>query len=170
MALDLDLCRISAIGLCDVTGWQPGEIDINVAKTESEERWLLNELRQHFALHQAETITYNGIGFDLQVIERRCLYLGLQPMGWNLDRYRSPHVDLLAKLSDHGKRPYRPLGFYVKRLQWADLSKPLTGAEEAQAPAQGRWDELEASIRHDVEATRRLAVWMGVLQPSQVPA
>jgi hypothetical protein len=42
--------------------------------------------------------------------------------------------------------------------------KPLSGAEEAKAPALGQWDELEQSVRHDVIATYRMAVWMGVIE------
>jgi hypothetical protein len=51
----------------------------------------------------------------------------------------------------------------VRRLGWTDLLKPLTGAEEAQVPQTGRWDELRASLAHDVDATVRLARWLGVI-------
>jgi len=74
----------------------------------------------------------------------------------------------MSKLSDNGKRPFRSLSFYSKRLGWGDLFKPLSGAQEAQAAANGQWDELRASVAHDLEATRRLAVWMHVLTESKV--
>jgi hypothetical protein len=168
LGLDLDLCRISAIGWCDVTGWEPGEVQVALAETVISEANLLGNL--HKMLKHSDTITFNGLSFDLPLIERRLLYCGLPPLGWNLDRYRSPHVDLLAKLSNHGQRPYRPLSFYIKRLGWTDLSKPLSGADEALAPSRGQWVELEASVRHDVIATLRLAQWMRVIQPAAVTA
>lgn len=166
MALDLDLCRVSGIGLCDVTGWEHGPITVNLFESETQEKTYLAGL--HRMLKEADTITFNGISFDLAVLERRMLYCGLPPLGWNLDKFRSPHVDLLAKLSDYGKRPYRSLDFYRKRLGWSDLVKPLTGAQEAEVCSTGQWEALEASLRCDVETTKRLAVWMGVLKPSQV--
>lgn len=166
MGLDLDLCRISAIGLCDVSGWDPSQVTVTLAKTEADERDMLASW--HKQLMDAETITFNGLGFDLPLLERRMLYLGLPPLRWNLDRYRTTHVDLLSKLSDHGKRPYRSLQFYAKRLGWSDLSKPLTGADEALAPSRGQWNELHDSVEHDVVATLRLAQWMRVLSPATV--
>ncbi len=169
LALDLDLCRVSAIGYCDVTGFEHGQTLVHIAETEAAELALLKLM--HDGLKHTETITFNGIAFDLAVLERRMLYAGLPSLKWNLDRYRaSAHVDLLGKLSDYGKRPYRSLAFYCRRLGWSDIVKPLTGAQEATALADGQLEALKASVAADVEATKRLAVWMGVLQPSTVPA
>jgi hypothetical protein len=54
-------------------------------------------------------------------------------------------------------------------MGWDDLMpKPLSGAEEAQVPVTGRWDELAASLKRDVEAIYRLAVWCGVIEPVKV--
>src|SRR6185436_12236786 len=68
MGLDIDLCRISAIGLCDVSGWEPKPIEIRVAETESDELCVLRSWRK--TLRDAETVTFNGLGFDLPLIER----------------------------------------------------------------------------------------------------
>ena len=43
------------------------------------------------------------------------------------------------------------------------MVKPLSGAEEATAPALGKWDELRKSVEHDVMACHRLARKMGVI-------
>lgn len=161
LALDLDLCRVSALGVCDVSGWGASPIRVEVAATEADEAILLEHW--HSRLREAHLVTFNGLAFDLPVLARRMLYLKLPALGWNLDRYRSPHVDLLAKLSDHGARPYRSLEFYARRLGWTDLVKPLSGADEALAPGRGQWVELAESVRHDVAATCRLARWMGIL-------
>ena len=92
---------------------------------------------------------------------RRCAYLNLDVPAINLDRYRTPHVDLFDKLSYHGAIQAHSLGWYVKRQGWTDLVKPLSGAEEAQVPATGQWYDLRASVQHDVTATMRLANWLG---------
>jgi len=169
MGLDLDLCRITALGTCDVTGWTTGPVTVELAETEADEAALLASWLPR--LRDAETITFNGLAFDLPLLERRLMYLGLAPLGWNLDKYRTRHVDLLAKLSNFGSRPYRSLEFYCKRLGWADLKKPLSGAEEATALRDGKALELAESVRHDVTATLRLAAWMRVvsLTDTEVP-
>jgi len=162
MGLDFDLCRISAIGM-----WEPDlEIGPSVvaALTEDEEYDILKDARKE--LKDAETITYNGLAFDLPLIERRLLYLGLEPLKWNLDRFRTPHIDLFQKLSGGDKTRYRSLEFYAKRLGWSDLVKPLSGAQEATALKDGKIEELRASVAHDVIATYRLAQWMRVIAPS----
>ncbi len=163
MGLDLDLCRISALGWMELPDTT---VHTAVAVTEADEADLLK--MRHTMLQDAQTITFNGISFDLPLIERRLLYLGLPTLGWSLDRFKSNHIDLLAKLSDYGKRPYRSLGFYVNRLNWVDLVKPLSGAQEATALKDGKIEELRASVAHDVIATYRLAQWMRVIAPAPV--
>ena len=108
-------------------------------------------------------MTFNGLAFDLVILERRYLYLGLPALGWQLDKYRTNHIDLLARLSGGDRERRRSLEFYVRRLGWADLHKPLSGADEALAPGRGQWLELAESVSHDVTATVRLARWMGIL-------
>jgi hypothetical protein len=93
---------------------------------------------------------------------RRGLYHGVS-ITIDVDRYRTRHVDLLELLTQRGVLPSHSLGFYVRRLGWADLVKPLSGAEEARVLQTGRWAELEASLHHDLTATKRLGQWMGVL-------
>ncbi len=163
MGLDPDLCRISALGFINVTDGFTPMPQVEVAKDEAAEKALLEHYRRD--LQGADTITYNGLAFDMPLIERRLLYHGLRPLGWDLSKYRTNHVDLLARLSggDPGRR--RSLSFYVKRLGWTDLTKTLSGAEEAQAPAKGQWLELAESVRHDLVATYRLAQWMRVIGP-----
>ncbi len=164
MALDPDLCRISAVGACDVTGWTHGPIEVMVLETEPAEREYLARLRE--TLDEVETVTFNGLAFDLPVLQRRLLYLGLRPLDWKLDRFRTNHVDLLERLSAGDRERRKSLNFYVRRLGWTDLNKPLSGADEALAPSRGQWLELAESVRRDVEAARRLAVWARVLTPS----
>ena len=163
-ALDPDLGRISAIGMM-----KPEEADLGpviwLCKDEAEERQALQLL---VATVDASSQRYRGlIGYNSHVFDwpfliRRAQYLGVSfPL--DIDRYKSAHVDLMDRLTHHGKLTARSLGFYVRRLGWTDLHKTLSGAEEALAPSRGQWDELTESVEHDVIAACRLAQWMGVL-------
>lgn len=163
--LDLDLCRITAIGFLNGNETPV----VTVCKTEDDEmaaiRFLMDELGYDGQVYSEKPniVTYNGFRFDLPVLLRRCAYLGLPIPPLNLDRYRSPHVDLCDALTHRGVLTAKPLTFYVRRLGWTDLVKPLSGAEEARAAAEGRWDEIAAAVRHDVIATTRLARWLRVI-------
>lgn len=168
--LDLDLARVTMLGLR--WGSMAGQdVLIEPCPTETAERSALIGIAARLDGKGVPPtlITYGGFHFDLPLLMRRARYLGVPFPVINLDRYRSPHRDLLNDLSDRDPSRRRSLGFYVKRLGWTDLQKPLTGAQEAQAPALGQWAELEASVRHDVTATARLAAWLGLVEPVSEP-
>lgn len=159
-ALDLDLACISMIGF-QIGGGQPVFLD---CRDEDQERIALREiaelLSESFSRVPPTIITFNGTVFDLPLLMRRARYLGVTFPVINLDRYRSPHLDLCNILSDRDNARRRSLGFYVRRLGWTDLVKPLSGAEEALAPSNGQWAELQQSVRHDVIGAYRLAQWL----------
>jgi hypothetical protein len=156
-ALDIDLARITAIG----TSLESTNISLSLCRDEQDERLALTELATR--LTGVCLVTYNGHSFDLPLLMRRARYLGVTFPAINLDRFKSPHVDLLEVLSDRNPTRRRSLQFYVKRLGWTDLTKTLTGAEEAQVPVTGRWEDLADSLRQDITATYRLAQWLGVM-------
>lgn len=166
-ALDVDLARITALGFA-VSDLRPDLIDVRVCRQESDERLLIQDVAD--LVSGSTIITFGGHNFDLPLVMRRARYLGIKFPTLNLDRFKSPHIDLCELLSDRNPQRRRSLGFYVKRMGWTDLTKILSGAEESQVPQTGRWDDLEASIRHDVTATYRLAQWCGVIAPDMVPA
>lgn len=158
-ALDPDLCRISAFA------WWCGDDDANVATSnvlDETEILRFAASQVHAGATPMKLVSYNGLKFDWPVLNARARYLGVR-LDISLDAYRSPHIDLYDKLTNHGKLSGHSLAWWCKRLGWSDLLKPLSGAEEAKVFETGRWDELSDSLRHDVEATRRLAQWMGVL-------
>lgn len=164
-AVDIDLARITAMGFAI----GPSVIDVRVVRDEADEQLVIADFAE--LLKPLPTIiTFGGHNFDLPLVMRRARYLGVSFPALNLDRYRSPHVDLCELLSDRNPQRRRSLQFYAKRLAWTDLTKILSGAEEAQVPVSGRWDDLEASIRHDVMATYRLAEWAGVIAKEAVVA
>ncbi len=162
-ALDLDLARITGIGMMNSNG-----VTVSLCKTEDDERQSLSGLAYILASdpHRVcQIITYNGFSFDLPMLMRRARYLGVKFPALNLDKFRSPHVDLVPVLTGNDPSRRRSLAFYVKRLGWTDISKPLSGEEESRVHQTGAWDALDASIRHDVTATYRLAVWLGIVAP-----
>jgi hypothetical protein len=154
-ALDLDLARITAVCIyCDT------QTRVLTARDHAEDTMI----RMAVYGQDRDIITYGGFRFDLPMLMRRARYLGVDFPAVNLDRYRSPHVDLLDVLSDRDPSRRRPLDFYCRRLGWDDLlPKPLTGFEESQVPITKRWGELAQSVTRDVEAVRRLAQWLGVI-------
>lgn len=158
--LDVDLCRITGIGVKT-----PSESWVATATSEAEENEVLGAVAALIRKQgeNAPLIGYNAQKFDWPVLMRRALYLGIDFPVINLDRYRSPHVDLFAKLTNFGQLPGHSLRFYAARLGWLDIHKPLMGDEEARVFATGKWDELADSITHDVEATYRLSKWLGVV-------
>jgi hypothetical protein len=155
-ATDIDLARITAVGVVNDGGER-----LTLCRDEAAEHEALTSLA--CLIDRTPTITFGGFNFDLPLIQRRARYLGVPFPLLNLDRYKSPHIDLCELLSDRNPQRRRSLQFYAKRLGWTDLVKTLSGAEEAQVPVSGKWDELESSLRHDVTATHRLAQWVGVL-------
>jgi DNA polymerase elongation subunit (family B) len=164
-ALDMDLARITALGfLLGENG-----IDVRVCRDEADEHLLIQDVAA-LLTPMPTIITFGGHNFDLPLVMRRARYLGVKFPALNLDRFKSPHIDLCELLSDRNPQRRRSLGFYAKRMGWTDLAKILSGAEEAQVPQTGRWDDLEVSIRHDVTATYRLAQWMGVIAREAVCA
>ncbi len=157
-ALDVDLARIVAFGLHYTDS--PNYV-VRLAKDEAEEAKILADIADYG--HRDVFVTFNGGRFDLPLLMRRALYLGVKFPEINLDRYRTPHIDVWDRLSHHGVLKVHSLTWYVKRFGWTDLVKPLSGAEEATAAAEGRWDELAASVEHDLKACERIAQKMGLL-------
>ena len=80
----------------------------------------------------------------------------------NLDRYRTEHLDLWAKLSFNGTIPAHSLKFYAKRLGFTTLDK-VDGSQIAQLVTEGRWDEVRDHCLSDVGLTHALANRLGLL-------
>jgi len=163
-ALDFDLSRITGVGVLSV---ETGEMRIDLCKTEDDERAAIEAFALQF--RDRTLISYNGKTFDWPLLMRRARYLGIRPVPFiSTDRYKSSNHDLLEILSDRDPSRRRSLGFYARRLGWSDLSKPLSGAEEAQVPSTGLWEALKGSLEHDVTACYRLAQWLGVVPKAEM--
>lgn len=164
-ALDLDLARIVCVG---VSG--PNVAKVVTCVDEEQEKNCLRVFAQLFApkgYMDVNLVTFNGHKYDLPLLMRRARYLGVKFPALNLDRYKSPHIDLYEVLTLKGAIKAHGLRWYFKRLGYTDLldCDPLVkgGGDVAQAVAEGRWDAIAEHCHCDVEGTRRLAQWLGVL-------
>ena len=156
-ALDLDLCRIVALGYM---AEDDSEATVLLCKDEQMEYDALTTWWT--VLDERSTIGYNSLGFDLPIIQRRSLYLGIDAPILNLDKYRSPHIDLQQWLSLNGTKTYRKLGWYAKRFG-LDVPKDDTSGKDIGAMVTaGNWNGIAAHCRADVMTTRALAVRMGL--------
>jgi predicted PolB exonuclease-like 3'-5' exonuclease len=150
-SLDVGLCRIVAIGM-----WRDRESapEILTAADMDEPAMLA---RFWTNADRRQLVGFNCITFDLPVLLRRSLYLGVRAPSIQVDRFRHPTVtDLLQVLSHHGALRLRSLNFYCRRFGFA-VTDTLTGADIAAAVANGRWSEIETHVRADVQKTALLA-------------
>ena len=106
-ALDPDLCRIVAAGWdCD------GQAESAVCEDAAHERDLLDRFWKQSV--GATLVGFNCLSFDLPVLLRRSLYLGVRAPLFSLDKYRPGSiVDLMQRLAYQGTLTYRSLDFYI---------------------------------------------------------
>lgn len=157
-ALDLDLCAVVAIG------WQhEHELEPTViTRGDFTEEQLL--VRAWLAIAERVTVGKNTLGFDLPVLLRRSLYLGIQAPPLILDKYRTPHIDLQQRLSFNGAFKYRSLDFYCRRF---GISVPgpvdaISGKDIADCVSREDWATIATHCGSDVRKTGALAERMGL--------
>jgi predicted PolB exonuclease-like 3'-5' exonuclease len=157
--LDVDLCRIVAVGWA-LEGDEPAAVTIE--QFNGNEALMLKSF--WMLLQDHHLVGFNCLGFDLPVLLRRSLYLGVHAPNIQIDRFKHPRVtDLMDELSYGGKLKFRGLAFYCKRFG-IDVPDTLTGADVAAAVASGDWAEVEAHVRADVRKTSLLAARMGLVR------
>jgi uncharacterized protein YprB with RNaseH-like and TPR domain len=155
-ALDPDLARIVALGYIFQDSNTPV---VHVIKDEATEQWALTEFWRHVITagnSPRQLVTFNGLRFDLPVLMRRSLYLGVPYPKLNLDRYRTIHLDLYDILTYHGVLPAHSLRFYCARFGIL-IDDLTTGKDIAQLVAEGNLDAVVAHCQADVMATQALA-------------
>lgn len=161
-ALDPDLCRIVAIGHMLEDDPQPV---VSCVRNEDSERLALT-LFWRIASDRL-FVSFNGFKFDLPVLMRRSLYLGVEHPVLNLDKYRSHHIDLYNRLTYNGVLPAHSLRFYCARfgIQVDDLT---TGKDIAEMARKQDFDGIRHHCRADVLATRDLAKRLGYVGAEQL--
>lgn len=160
--LDVDLCRIVAIGWWRENQDEP-QADV-VKGNEYDERSLLAAFWSQVE-NGSHLVGFNCIGFDLPVLQRRSLYLGVKMPAITVDRYRHPQVtDLQQILSYHGALKLRSLSFYARRFGLG-IDDPHTGADIAGLVAEGQWAAVEHHVLSDIKKTALLAEKLGYFRP-----
>jgi predicted PolB exonuclease-like 3'-5' exonuclease len=157
---DPDLGRIVAIGWMMRDDPKPRVI---TCKNQTDEKFALEQLARDYFGIQPKFVTFNGLDFDLPFLMRRALYLGVKFPVLNLDRYRSPHIDLMQHLSHNGKLRYRGLQWYLNRFNIPNEDSS-TGAQIGAMVKAGDWAGISAHCASDVLGTRALAQRLGLIE------
>ena len=157
--LDFDLARITAIGFAS----DNIEAKVDLCRDLDTEISTIHGLGDLLRDTGWQLITFNGPAFDLPMLMSRARWLGVPfPQIVIAPAWKSSVVDMMDVLAYGDRRRHKSLDAHVRRHGW-DLPKTLSGAEEARIFEHGRWDDLAASVRRDVEATARLAKWCKII-------
>ncbi len=155
-SLDVDLCRVVAIGWQRECDDEPRSLHLGTA---TDEATMIRAFWNHAA--DAHLVGFNCLGFDLPVLFRRSLYLGVPTPRIQIDKFKHPQVtDLMRELDFNGLLRSRGLSFYCRRFG-IDVPDTLTGADIAQAVAEGRWDDIQRHVQADIQKTAALAGKLG---------
>lgn len=161
-ALDIDLCRIVAIGWASNAVERPS---VRLCRTRDEERAALRQAWEDIK-EAREVIGFNCIDFDLPCMIRRSQYLGIRPTlsHHDLNRYRMNKVqDLMQHLSFMGKLRFKGLDFYTQRFG-IQVEDELRGGDIGALHAAGDWDGIASHCVADVAKTAQLASRLGILE------
>lgn len=161
--LDVDLCRVVAIGY----QFEGESVHVLTADEATE----ADTLRLFWSLAgNRHLVGFNILAFDLPVLLRRSLYLGVEAPHIQLDKFKHPQVtDLMQVLSYNGLLTYRGLSFYSRRFGFG-IEDNLTGADIALAVREGRYHDIERHVTADIQKTAALAERLGMfhLEPAAV--
>jgi hypothetical protein len=161
-ALDPDLARVVCLSM--MSG---GVQQTMVARDVDEEQALLHAFWLAVAAgpEQATLVGFGILGYDLRVLLRRSLYLGVRTPPLAIDKYRHPGViDLMDELSFHGGERYHSLDFYVKRFGLGPFPDDIKGSTVPALVAVGAWPEIQQHCEIDVQKIVALARRMGVVR------
>lgn len=160
--LDPDLCQVVAIGLWAEADDKPVTMLLSQEREEHMLAWFWGEAEQ------GHLVGFNCGAFDLPVLLRRSLYLGVKPRGITIHKYRHPdYTDLMTHLSFEGMVKAHSLDFYAKRFG-CTLTDAIDGTGIGLAVAEGRWDEIEQHCTNDVRRTAFVAEKCGYFRPQPV--
>lgn len=161
-ALDPDLCRVVAIAVWNELHHERPLVTSlrTMSETDLLAEFWLEARRGHL-------VGFNCGGFDLPVLLRRSLYLGVQAPALRIDKYRHPaYTDLMLLLAFDGLLKFRGLSFYAKRFGCPDIPDPIDGAAMGATVAEGRWHDIEQHVTADVLKTAFIAEKCGLFRPA----
>lgn len=155
--------RIVCLGWCEAGDTA---VSYRLCNHESFERTALKEFWAVAADNRVTVrpmVTFNGRAYDLPLLMARSMLLGVPHPTLNLDRYRTPHIDLLDRLTWFGALEPRSLQWFARRFG-LDTSDAFSGALVAQLVEDGNWDAIVKHCESDVTLTRQLAERLGVIK------
>lgn len=164
-ALDIDLGRIVALG--STHGAE--DVIVALARDEQDEADILrafwSRVSSESTYNRPTLIGFNCLGYDLPLMLRRSMYLGVKAPRFQMGKYRHDGIeDLMLHLSFDGMVKYRGLSFYCKRFG-LEVPDETSGSDIAALHAAGDWDGIANHCRADVLKTAALARRVGVLGP-----
>ena len=151
-ALDLDLCRVVAIG------WALNDDPVQ-AVVNLPEQDMLTAFWSDVREPGRAVVGFNCLGFDLPVLVRRSQYLGVSVPYLNITKHRHPGIlDVMQLLSFDGLVRARSQSFYCRRfnITGGAVADTITGADIGRLVDAGEWDKVSAHVVADVEKTRAL--------------
>jgi DNA polymerase elongation subunit (family B) len=163
-SLNLDLCRLVTVCYQPVgtTLYPTGWIARNVDEERSMLKGLWDMLRGQYG--PATLYGHNILNFDVPVLLRRSLYLGVTPVQYDLGKYRHDRiVDTQQILSYNGMLKYRSKNFYAKRFGIVEAGDFITGADVGKCIARGDYETVLNHCRTDVRVEYRLAEAIGAI-------
>ena len=161
LALDWDCCRIVALGWVDVGSNEPVCL---ICPDERAEEIALLAFWHNYRQHDTALVTFNGLKFDLPVLLTRSVDLGVKHPPLNLNRFKTPHIDVWQFLTRDGARQFpHGLGFYAKKYGFGTLDK-VSGADVASLMAAGEWQTVREHCLSDVGLTHAVANKFGLLE------
>lgn len=162
LALDWDCCKVAAVGFVMVGSNEPW---CEVCTNDREESEALAYLWKVYRAHpDTRIVTFNGHRFDLPVLLTRSLDLGVKHPPLNLNRFKSPHLDLWQYLTRDGARQFpHGLSFYAKKYGFSTLDK-VEGKDVAALMAAGEFEKVREHCLSDVGLTHALANKLGLLE------
>lgn len=159
--LDLDLCEIVAIaGQFHDEGWVQTRLDWDeAAMLDGFWRFVRTVQRASGVL-----VGFNCLSFDLPILLRRSLYLGVSTPSIALDKYRHDGVvDVAHELTFGGRMTWRSLAFYCRRFGISH-DDSIKGEDIAGLVTKGDWQAVAAHCQSDAQATAALAQRCGLVQ------
>lgn len=160
-------------------GWSWANEDtvtVRLAKTEMAEAELLRDFWGMVvdANGYVEALAgFNSRVYDLPLLLIRSMLLGVKAPALNLDRWRSPHPDIMRELSLNEAvrfpKGQGSLRWFAKRFG-LPMDDAFSGAEIAQLVESDNWDAIESHCAWDVRTCKAIAQRIGLIKPVRVSA